>query len=80
MVDAWDGAAGSAPAVIDIDSGAAVEALDAKGYRAVAALGRCAAHGTKFPDALREVEFDRYYPATLHMLALTALRQRFPQC
>jgi hypothetical protein len=34
----------------------------------------------KFPDSLREVDFDRYYPATLHMLALAALRQRHPEC
>jgi len=80
LVDGWTGPENAAPAVIDIDSGASVEPLADKGYLAIAALGRCAAHGVKFPDSLRDVEFDRYYPATLHMLALTALRQRYPRC
>ncbi len=80
IVDAWAGAEDRAPAVIDVDSGAAIETFADKGYRAVAALARCAAHDVKFPDELRTVEFDRYYSSTLHMLSLTALRQRYPQC
>jgi endoglucanase len=80
LVDGWTGGEGDLAAVVDIDSGAAVEPLAEKGYLAVVALGRCAAHGVKFPDSLREVDFDRYYPATLHMLALAALRQRHPEC
>jgi endoglucanase len=80
LMDAWLGADGERPGVIDIESGAAIEALDADGYLAVAALGRCAAHDVKFPDALRSVKLDRYYPATLHMLVLTALKRVYPQC
>jgi endo-1,4-beta-D-glucanase Y len=80
MVDAWTGSDDGPPSVVDIDSGAAVQSFGDQGYRAVVALARCAARGAKFPDDLRTVEFDRYYSATLHMLSLTALRQRFPQC
>jgi endoglucanase len=80
MLEAWAGATDHAPPVIDIDTGSAVGSFGDPGYRAVAALARCAADGAKFPDELRNVEFTRYYPATLHMLSLTALRLRFPQC
>ena len=80
LVDAWAGSTDVPPPVVDIDSGSAVETFGDKGYRAVAALARCAAHGVKFPEELRSVAFDRYYSATLHMLSLTALKQRYPQC
>ena len=55
---------------------APIQTFPGKGYRAVAALARCAAGGVKFPDELRTVDFETYYPATLQMLALTALRDR----
>ena len=80
LVDAWAGPTDATPDVIDTDTGGRVNSFGEKGFRAVAALGRCAAHGSKFPDELRSVQFERYYSATLHMLSLTALRLRFPQC
>ncbi len=80
LAEAWAGARDQTPAVIDLDTGDAVEPLADGGYRAVAALLRCAAEGAPFPDELRTVQFDRYYPATLHMLCLAALRQRWPSC
>ncbi len=80
LVDAWAGADDIAPPVVDIDTGTASSTFQGKGYRAVAALARCAAHDVKFPDELRSVDFDAYYPSTLHMLALTALRQRRWPC
>lgn len=80
MVDAWAGPTDGTPDVIETDKGGKVYSFGDKGYRAVAALARCAAHGTKFPDELRSIQFDRYYSATLHMLSLTALRLRYPQC
>ena len=80
LVDSWAGPADVSPSVIDIDSGSPIETFGDVGYRAVAALARCAAQGVKFPEELRSVAFDRYYSATLHMLSLTALKQRYPQC
>lgn len=76
----WLGASGGAPMVIDVDKGAITQSFGDRGYRAVAALARCAVMGEKFPSELQEVQPERYYSATLHMLSLTALRVRYPQC
>ena len=66
--------------VVEVDSGLLSDRLGAKGYLAVEALAKCAAYDQKFPKHLYAVEFDSYYSSTLHMLSLTALRQRFPKC
>ena len=66
--------------MIDVEKGAIGQSFDGLGYRAVAALARCAIDGTRFPDELRELRQDSYYSATLQMLSLTALRVRYPQC
>jgi endoglucanase len=80
LTQAWLGASGGSPTVIDVDKGVITQNFDGLGYRAVAALARCAADGAKFPDELRELRQDGYYSATLQMLSLTALRVRYPQC
>jgi endoglucanase len=80
LTQAWLGASGGAPVVVDVEKGAIAQSFDGLGYRAVAALARCAADGTPFPDELRELRQDGYYSATLQMLSLTALRVRYPQC
>ena len=77
---AWLGASGGSPTLIDVEKGAIGQSFDGLGYRAVAALARCAIDGTRFPDELRELRQDSYYSATLQMLSLTALRVRYPQC
>jgi endoglucanase len=76
----WLGASGGAPMVIDVDKGAITQSFGDRGYRAIAALARCAVNGEKFPPELLEVQPERYYSATLHMLSLIALRVRFPRC
>ena len=76
----WLGASGGSPTVIDVETGAITQSFADPGYHAVAALARCAAFGDKFPEQLREVKPDSYYSATLHMLSLTVLRVRYPQC
>jgi endo-1,4-beta-D-glucanase Y len=73
-----DGAA--APSRIDVTSGKPVEAMADSGYRAIAALLRCARGGDRLPAELQASTVDRYYPTTLRMLVLIAARQRFPQC
>ncbi|HXT07787.1 MAG TPA: glycosyl hydrolase family 8 [Roseiarcus sp.] len=80
LAQSWLGASGGAPMVIDVKRGAITQSFADRGYRAVAALARCAAQGEKFPPELLEVLPERYYSATLHMLSLTALRVRYPQC
>ena len=80
LTQAWLGASGGAPAVIDVEKAAVTQGFSEPGYRAIVALARCAVTGEKFPDDLRRIRPDRYYSATLNMLSLTALGVRFPQC
>lgn len=78
----WDKPEVGGLALVDTQSGRVVERLPETGYGAIPALGACAAHGTPFPAALRKVRAgqENYYPVTLHLLALTALKTRFPAC
>jgi endoglucanase len=80
LTKSWLGASGGAPTVINVETGAITQSFADRGYRAIAALARCAVQGEKFPPELLEVQPERYYSATLHMLSLTALRVRYPQC
>lgn len=55
--------------------------LSEPGYRAVAALIRCAAEKTPYPQAFyRFAERQNYYPATLHLLAVVAAAARGGPC
>ena len=72
--------AGGLP-LVEPGSGRVTERLTEAGYAAIPALAACAARGTPFPAALRTVrERENYYPTTLHLLALSALRTRYPAC
>jgi endoglucanase len=72
--------AGAAPRRVDVESGTPGEEMGDSGYRAIAALVRCAKDGTKLPSETVRPTVDRYYPTTLRLLVLTAARQRYPQC
>ena len=80
LMAAWLGGTGGAPGVIDVERGVMTQSFAAPGYRAVAALGKCAISGEKFPEELRSVSDEPYYPATLHMLSLTLLNLKFAAC
>ena len=80
LVKAWAGASDAPPPVVDIATGAPKGVFGDKGYRAVLAYARCVAEGAPFPADLREVDLERYYPATLQMLALAAMRQGSSGC
>lgn len=69
-------------ALVDTASGRVTERLAETGYGAIPALAACASRGTPFPAALRTVRAagENYYPVTLHLLALAALKSRFPAC
>ena len=67
------------PAVIDLDSGRAIEPLDDPGYRMLDAAVACVA-GTPIPDDLKQFKPTSYYPSTLYLLALSYVNQRQPQC
>lgn len=72
-------AASIGPAIIDIATGQPVETLTDPGYRMLDAALACAA-GTPVPEDLRRFEPTTYYPSTLHLLALSYVRERQPQC
>ena len=80
LMQSWLGGTAGAPGVIDVERGVMTQGFDAPGYRAIAALGRCAVSGDKFPNELRSVGAENYYSATLHMLSLTLLNLRFASC
>jgi endo-1,4-beta-D-glucanase Y len=80
LTQSWLADDATEPAVMDVQKGVATQSFGEAGYRAVAALARCATLGEKFPAELREVPLDKYYSATLHMLSLTLLGFRYPQC
>ena len=69
-------------ALVDTGTGAVAARLTETGYAAIPALIACASRGTPFPAALTRVraESENYYPVTLHLLALAALRTRYPTC
>jgi len=64
----------------DVTASAAVQNFGDPGYTALFALAKCALDETPLPLGLRSVSFDRYYSATLHMLALAAARLRYQKC
>lgn len=76
----WNVAHDIGPFVIDIASGAAGDSLSAPGYRMVIGLAACIAAGRKIPFQVFHGRNDLYYPATLHLLTLLAIGERYPQC
>jgi endoglucanase len=80
LMQGWAPSVDAPLSVVDIESGEAKEQLADPGYRAIAAFAFCVAHQTAFPDDLKTVDFHRYYPATLQMLVLNALREGRYEC
>jgi endoglucanase len=76
----WRGRNGDDPGVIDLATGSVRQPFGDPGYRGVVALTKCAVSGEPFPPSLRQVDMSRYFPPTLHMLALAAAHERYPQC
>lgn len=71
---------GGVPVRAEVESGRTTERSDAQGYAAVAALVTCA--GRPLPDdTLPAFSADQaYYPATLHLLAVTAASEAAAHC
>ncbi|MGV8989602.1 MAG: glycosyl hydrolase family 8 [Cypionkella sp.] len=69
-----------AVAVFDAATGAAGERSAHPGYQAIAALAACAGSGS-VGAAIPAFSTDQpYYPATLHLMALVAQAEMYPQC
>ncbi len=79
---AWP--ANSQPSLVNFNTkpdGKLSVALKEPGYRAVAALARCAALNIPYPDDFYHFTNNQnYYPATLHLLSLVAARTRGGAC
>lgn len=67
-------------AVIEVPSGKPVAPLSDAGYRILAAAMACALDRTPIPAELKTFQPTAYYPSTLHLLALSMLSERYPQC
>ncbi|MGX1789667.1 glycosyl hydrolase family 8 [Bosea sp. NPDC055332] len=67
-------------AVIDVPGGKPAEPLPDAGYRILAAAMACALDRTPIPAELKTFQPTAYYPSTLHLLALSMLNERYPQC
>ncbi|MGO4854146.1 glycosyl hydrolase family 8 [Phaeovulum sp. W22_SRMD_FR3] len=80
-VAALDAAPGAgAVTVFDPQSGAPLERSPHPGYRALSALVSCAQSGSA-AAAIPAFSIDQpYYPATLHLMALVAQAENYPQC
>ena len=90
---AWDGDAPSSllaefarfspasdPSVIDVATGSSGPPMGGGGYRAVFALADCAARGEAVPPDLMATRDPLYYPETLRLLSIFAIRERYPRC
>lgn len=68
-------------ALVEVGQGKPATVLAERGYRALPALSACASRGTKLPAGLRgPVQGEHYYPTTLHLLSLAAVRMRYQTC
>jgi len=76
----WDTADGRLP-IVETRDGRPVEWLTEKGYGALSALVACAATGKPVPEDFETVQDgENYYPTTLHLLSMVAVRTRYPSC
>lgn len=65
---------------VDLATGLPKEGLTDPGYHAVNDVVSCALGRTERSEAITNFEVTNYYPSTLHILALMALAERYPQC
>ncbi len=75
----WIGRAGGLQRV-NIRSNRAAGRFLEPGYHAVAAAVNCALDGQAFPASLRADPGKLYYPASLQVLSIIAVKQRYPEC
>ncbi|WP_407943572.1 glycosyl hydrolase family 8 [Methylobacterium sp. EM32] len=67
--------------IVDLAGNGVAGRLAEPGYAMIPALAACAVSGTPLPGGLVELApNENYYPATLHLLALTAANTRYRAC
>ena len=67
-------------ATVNVVTGEIKERLTDQGYVALSALLACALDGTKVPDALKAFNPQFYYPASLYLLSMSLIGEKYPQC
>lgn len=67
-------------ALVNVVTGEVRERLTDQGYVALSAALSCALDGTKVPDALKTFDPQFYYPASLYLLSMSLIREKYPQC
>ena len=67
-------------ATVDLAAGTVKERLTDAGYTIIPALVSCVVDGSKIGPDLTQFTPTLYYPSTLHLLALSFLSERHPEC
>jgi endoglucanase len=80
FVGLWNNELNLGPFEVDLFSGSAQQTFGGTGFKAVIAVAKCALYKQKLHASVRKVEPDTYYATTLHILALLALQERYPEC
>ncbi len=81
FVTLWNGADLDRLPIVDTRDGRAVEWLGEKGYAALAGLVACAADGRAVPADFETVrDTENYYPTTVQLLSMVAVRMRYASC
>ena len=76
----WNARADLGPFVTDIDNGSALRTIDGVGFKLISALSACLARGTPVPGTLISSRDTFYYPATMRLLGLAVIQERYSQC
>jgi endo-1,4-beta-D-glucanase Y len=66
--------------LVDVQTGATRQTLADPGYRAIPALIGCVLDRTPLAADLSTFSATDYYPSTLHLLSLSFVRRRHPEC
>jgi endoglucanase len=67
-------------AVVNVTTGHVREKLMDQGYMALSAVLACVLDGTSIPTEVKTFEPKLYYPATLYLLSLSLIGEKYPQC
>ncbi|MEO1103307.1 MAG: glycosyl hydrolase family 8 [Pseudomonadota bacterium] len=77
---AWNLAGNGVPQDRDLATGRKLMDMNDLGYRAIAALTACAVRGVPIPARLQRYQNTTYFSSALHLLALSAAREHYPNC
>lgn len=67
-------------ATIDVETGAPKEALTDPGYEIINHAVACVVDGRRLPASAKRFEPTLYYPSTLHLLGLSYVVEKHPEC